>query len=288
MTFKMITDSCCDLPAEFLKEHDVEVVSMIVTMDNKEYIDDMGKTFDVEWFYQQLKEGKQASTSQINLGTYYEAFKPYVEQKMPVLYLAFSSALSGSYNNALAAVQMLKDEFEQVDVVVLDTKAACLGEGMLVYEAARLKEAGKTRDEVVNWLEENKGKVHSWVTVDDLKHLERGGRISKTAAAVGSLLNVKPIIVVDEKGALISVGKARGRKKSIETLIKNTIDGIVEPEKQTLFIGHVGVPEDGEYIKERLAEALNVKDIIVLGFGPTIASHTGFGSLAVFSFGKEK
>ncbi|MGY3777572.1 DegV family protein [Isobaculum melis] len=288
MTFKMITDSCCDLPASFLAEHDIDIVSMIVTMDNKEYIDDMGKTFDVEWFYQQLKEGKQASTSQINLGTYYETFKPYVEQKMPVLYLAFSSALSGSYNNALAAVQMLKDEFDQVDVVVLDTKAACLGEGMLVYEAALMKAAGKSREEVMDWLAENAGKVHSWVTVDDLNHLERGGRISKTAAAVGSLLNVKPIIVVDKEGALISVGKARGRKKSIETLIKNTIDGIVDSEKQTLFVGHVGVPEDGEYIKERLAEALKVKEIIVLGFGPTIAAHTGFGSLAVFSFGKER
>lgn len=288
MDYQIFTDSCSDLPLSLVESHNISIISMIVTVDGEEYIDDLGKTFDRDAFFQQLKEGKQAATSQINIGTYYEAFKPFVEKGVPILYLAFSSALSGSYNNALSAVEMLKDAYETVAITVIDTKAACLGEGLLVYQAALLKEQGKSLEEVVEWVENHKMKLHSWVTVDDLKHLERGGRISSVAATMGSLLNVKPIIVVNPAGGLESIAKVRGRKKSLSYLVNQTVTGLRDAAEQTILIGHVGVPEEAEEIKQELLKKVKVKDIFVYPYGPTIAAHTGFGSIAVFSFGEDR
>lgn len=288
MSYKLITDSCCDLPYTFIEEQDIDVVNLTVHMNGKELVDDMGKTFDRNQFFQELKNGAIATTSQINIGTYIEEFEKYVKQDIPVLYIAFSSGLSGSYNNAVAAVEQLKEDYSNVNITIVDSKAACLGEGLLVYEAAMRKTAGASLEEVAKWLEENKMKLHSWVTVDDIKHLERGGRISALSATLGTLLNVKPIIVVNPEGGLVPAGKVRGRKKSLHHLVNKTIEGIVNPEQQTLFIGHVGVPEEAEMVKQELLDQLNVKDIKVYPYGPTIASHTGFGSLSIFSMGEER
>lgn len=288
MGYQLITDSCCDLPYTFMEEQNIDTVQLTVQMNGKEMTDDMGKTFDLDWFFNELKSGSVATTSQINLGTYMETFEKYVKAGTPVLYIAFSSALSGSYNNAVSAVEALKEEYETVDITIVDTKAASLGEGLLVYEAAKKKAAGASREEVVTWLEEYKMKVQSWVTVDDIKHLERGGRVNALSATLGTLLNVKPIIVVNREGGLVPAGKVRGRKKSLNYLINKTVEGIVNPEEQTLFIGHVGVPEEAEMVKQELLAHLPVKEIQVYPYGPTIASHTGFGSLSIFSLGEER
>lgn len=288
MGFKLITDSCCDLPYTFVEEQDIDVVKLTVQMNGKEMIDDMGKTFNRDEFFHALKDGAVATTSQINIGTYMSTFEKYVKEGVPVLYIAFSSALSGSYNNAVVAVKELKEEYDTVDITIVNTKAVSLGEGLLVYEAAMKKAAGASREEIVAWLEENKTKVHSWVTVDDIKHLERGGRISAFSASLGTLLNVKPIIVVDRDGGLVPVGKVRGRKKSLNYLINKTVEGIVNPEEQTLFIGHVGVPEEAEAVKQSLLQQLTVKEIKVYPYGPTVAAHTGFGSISIFSIGEER
>lgn len=204
----------------------------------------------------------------------------------PIIFLGLSSGLSGSYNNALAAVEMLKETYEQVNITIVDSKAACLGEGLLVYEAVNRKKEGQSLEEVVTWLEDNKMKLHSWVTVDDIRHLERSGRISSVSATLGSVLNVKPIIVMNEKGGLVPSAKVRGRKKSLHYLINKTVEGIVDPENQTIFIGHVGVPEEAEWIKKEIESKIKVKDIQIHPYGPTIATHTGFGSVALFSFGE--
>ncbi|WP_192986796.1 DegV family protein [Carnobacterium mobile] len=288
MTYKIMADSCCDLPIEFVEKHDIHIMNMIVNMGGKEYIDDLGKTFDREAFFQKIKNGELATTSQINIGTYLEVFKYYIEENIPVLYLAFSSGLSGSYNNALAAVEMLREEYETVDITIIDTLAVCLGDGLLIYEAVKRKTAGASLEEVAQWVEENKTKLHSWVTVEDIKHLERGGRISAVSATLGTLLNVKPIIVMNRSGKLVPFAKARGRKKSLQFLVQKTVDGMIEPQEQTLFIGHAGVPEDANWVKEAIHEKAAVKDIQIYPYGPTIAAHTGFGSLAVFSFGEER
>lgn len=285
MDYKIIADSCCDLPLDFIKNNDIEIINLMINMDGKDYLDDMGETFDRDAFFEALKNGATATSSQVNIGTFLEVFKKYVDKGQPVLFLGLSSALSGSYNNAVTAVKMLKEEYDQVNITIVDSKAACLGEGLLVYEAVNRKKEGQSLEEVVDWLEEYKMKLHSWVTVDDIRHLERSGRISSVSATLGSVLNVKPIIVMNEKGGLVPSAKVRGRKKSLHYLINKTVEGMVDPETQTIFIGHVGVPEEAEWIKKEIESKIKVKDIQVHPYGPTIAAHTGFGSVALFSFG---
>lgn len=285
MDYKIIADSCCDLPLDFIKNNDIEIINLMINMDGKDYLDDMGETFDRDAFFEALKNGATATSSQVNIGTFLEVFKKYVDKGQPVLFLGLSSALSGSYNNAVTAVKMLKEEYNQVNITIVDSKAACLGEGLLVYEAVNRKKEGQSLEEVVDWLEEYKMKLHSWVTVDDIRHLERSGRISSVSATLGSVLNVKPIIVMNEKGGLVPSAKVRGRKKSLHYLINKTVEGMVDPETQTIFIGHVGVPEEAEWIKKEIESKIKVKDIQVHPYGPTIAAHTGFGSVALFSFG---
>lgn len=288
MDYQLLTDSACDLPLDIIKEHDIDVLHFTVSMGGEEMVDDLGEIFNKEDYFNRLKEGETASTSQINTHTYLEKFKEYVEKGIPVLYLGLSSGLSGSYSSAMQALQILKEDVDDPQITIVDTQAACLGEGLLVYEAAQRKAAGASLEEVAGWVEENKGNLHSWVTVDDIKHLQRGGRISGTQAMIGSLLNVKPIIVMNKDGKLVPEGKVRGRKKALNYLVEKTAEGISNPEDQTLFIGHVGTPEDADYVKTQLINKLPVKDILVSTYGPSIASHTGFGSIAVFSFGPER
>lgn len=288
MRYQLITDSCCDLPLEWIDIYDLDIVNFTINISGEELIDDMGQSFDKENFFKRLKNGETASTSLVNVHQYIEKFKEYIDQGIPVVYLALSSALSGSYNNALQAKKMLEDEYDSIDLTIIDTHAASLGLGLIVLEAARKKEQGQSKEELIQWVEREKINYHSWVTVDDIKHLQRGGRISSTAATVGSLLSVKPILAMNEKGKLVPFSKVRGRKKSIHYLVDQTIKYIKDPEEHTLMIGHVGVPEEAEYIKEKLLERIQPKEIIVSSYGPTVAAHTGFGSLSVFSYGQNR
>lgn len=286
--YQIVTDSCCDLPYEVLEELDVTFLPMMVNLDGKELLDDLGKTFDYEVFIGELKEGAQPTTSQINVGRYVEFFRPYVEQNIPVLYIAFSSTMSGSYSSALQAVAILAEEYEEPDIHVFDTKGASVGEGLLVLAAARLQKDGETLASNLKWLEDNYLNVRSWVTVDDLKHLERGGRISKTSAALGSLLSVKPIITVDEEGRLQNVDKIRGRNKSLQKIVDETVASIVSPLDQYIYIAYAGDVEAAEKAKELLEQKIQAKGIIIYPLGPTISSHTGYGCVAIFSMGTKR
>lgn len=286
--FDLLVDSCCDLPFDYLKENNVELVSMIINLNYKEYVDDLGKTFDYNWFMDQLKLGEMPSTSQINIGAYSEVFKKYINSEVPLLYVAFSSELSGSQRNAYSALRLLEEENESVNVKIIDSKAASLGEGLLVKEMIKQRADGKTIDEVINWLENNINRVHSWVTVNDLNHLERGGRISKTSATIGSLVKIKPIINVDKNGKLVNVGKTRGRNKSLEKIVSETKRTIENSEEQTLLVAYAGDLEAAEHVKELIEKNISVKGIELLPMGPTIASHTGYGAIAIFSYGINK
>ena len=288
MNYQIITDSCSDLPLELVDRYNLDIVSFIIRIGNEELVDDMGKSFNKEAFFQRLKEGETASTSQVNVHSYLEKFKYYIEKGMPVLYLAFSSALTGSFNSAVQAKKMLEEEYGEIDLDIVDTKAASLGQGLLVFEASQKKEEGYSKEALIDWIEENKFNYHSWVTVDDIKHIHRGGRISSTAATVGSMLNVKPIIVVDTEGRLIPSAKMRGRKKSLNYLIDQTVDHLVDTEEHSIFIGHVGVPDEAEMIRDKILQRVSPKEVLISSYGPTVAAHTGFGSIAIFSYGEKR
>lgn len=288
MNYQIITDSCSDLPLDMVDRYNLDIVNFIIRIGDEELVDDMGENFDKEAFFQRLKEGETASTSQVNVHSYLEKFKYYIEKGIPVLYLAFSSALSGSFNSAVQAKRMLEEEYDEVDIDIIDTKAASLGQGLLVFEASQKKKEGYTKEQLIDWMEENRLNYHSWVTVDDIKHLHRGGRISSTAATVGSLLHVKPILIMNTEGKLVPVAKVRGRKKSLNYLVDQTIRHLTDPEEHSIFIGHVGTPEEAETIREKILERASPKEVIVSSYGPTVAAHTGFGSISVFSYGDKR
>lgn len=283
-----MTDSCCDLPYTYLTENDVAFISMTVNLNGRDFIDDAGQSFDYDWFLNEINQGALPTTSQVNVGRYVEFFRPIVERNTPILYLAFSSGLSGSYQSAVQAVAILKEEYPDAQIHVIDTKAASLGQGLLVYEAIQLRNQSKTLTESLLWLEENKIKVRSRVTVNDLAHLERGGRISKAAATLGGLMNVKPIILMDEQGCLKNIGKVRGRGKSLKKVVDDTVQGMINPSEQTVFIAYAGDLASAEKVKQMINEQIKVKEILIYPLGPTITSHTGDGCIAVFSMGNSR
>ncbi|KAF1304039.1 DegV family protein [Enterococcus saccharolyticus] len=286
--FQLITDACCDLPATVLDQEKVAYIPMMLDLDGKEYVDDLGQTFDYSWFLEQLKQNKQPTTSQINVGRFMEHFRPYAEKGIPLLYIGFSSGLSGSYNSSLQAVDLLKEEYPEAMIHCVDTKAASLGVGMLVMHAAAMQQAGKSLDEIVAWLETYQSHLRSWVTVDDLKHLERGGRISKAAAVMGGLLNVKPIIHVDAEGRLQNVDKVRGRNKAIQKIIQETQNDIDLSILNHLYIAHTGDDATVAKVATQLQELYPDTPITQFPLGPTIASHTGYGCIALFSMGTKE
>lgn len=286
--FQIVTDSCCDIPFQFLDEAGIAFLPMLVEINGKEYEDDLGKTFDVDFFYQALKDKQMPTTSQINVGRYLEFFEPYAKSDTPVIYLSFSSGMSGSYYSALQAVDVLKEDYPDVQIAVVDTLAASLGQGLLVLGAKKQQDAGKTFAEVIAWVEEHKMLLQSWVTVDDLKHLERGGRISKSEAALGGLLKVKPIIHVDENGKLQNVDKVRGRNKSLQKIVTETLNNLTSRENQIVYIAYSGDVAAAETVLATIVEDVSIEDIACLPLGPTISAHTGLGCVAIFTFGKNR
>lgn len=286
--FQIVTDSCCDIPFQFLDEAGIAFIPMLVEINGQEYKDDLGKTFDVDFFYEALKDKQMPTTSQINVGRYLEFFEPYAQKGIPVIYLSFSSGLSGSYNSALQAVAVLKEDYPQAEVAVVDTLAASLGQGLLVLGAKKQQAAGKSFTEVIAWVEEQKMLLQSWVTVDDLKHLERGGRISKSEAALGGLLKVKPIIHVDKNGKLQNVDKVRGRNKSLQKIVDETLAHLTSRQEQIVYIAYFGDVAAAETVLAAITAEVDIEDVACLPLGPTISAHTGLGCVAIFTFGKNR
>lgn len=286
--FVIFTDSAADLPKKLVKDLDINYLGLICNIDNKEYIDSIDSELTPKDFYNKLREGIMPSTSQINSFRFIEAFEEYVKQGISVLYLSFSSALSGTYNSSLIAKEELLEKYKDADIRIIDTKAACLGQGLLVYYAAKMRKDGKSIDEVYSWVEKNKNNLCHYFTVDSLDHLKRGGRISSTAAAIGSLLNIKPMLYVNDKGELCNFAKAKGRKKSLKMLFQEFEKHIVNPEDQTIFIAHSDCVEDAETLASMIREKYNVQDILIDYIGIVIGSHTGVGTLTLFFLGDTK
>ena len=278
----LFTESTADLSVELVQELGVEVLPMRFSLNGKEYNNyPDNRELDPHDFYDALRAGGMSTTSQINQAAFEEAFGPVLEAGKDILYLSFSSGLSGTFQSARLAAEELAEKYPQRTVRVIDTLQASMGEGLAVYYAATLKNEGKSLEEVASWFEANKMRVCAWFTVDDLMFLKRGGRLGGGAAVVGTLLCIKPILHVDDDGHLIAMEKVRGRRASLDGLVKHLAASDVPVSEQVVFVSHGDCPEDCEYVVER-CKALGAKKVYVSTIGPVIGAHSGPGTVALF------
>jgi len=239
-------------------------------------------------FYEALKAGSKSVTSLINTQTFLNYFEPVIKEGNDILYIGFSSGLSGTYNSAVIARDELIEKYPDTNICCVDTKAASAGEGLLVYTAAMKKKEGYSLTELDSWLRENVLHLCHWFTVDDLFHLKRGGRVSALSAGIGTALNIKPILHVDDEGHLIPMEKVRGRKKSLLALLDHMAETCTNPQDQVIFIGHGDAIDDAGFLAEQIKEKLHVKDVILTPIGPVVGSHSGPGTIALFFFGTKR
>ena len=284
--YVILTDSCCDLTADQLESSGITAIDLEIIIDNGEPV--FNKDVDPKEFYAKLRQKGNVSTSAASMDRFTEFFEGYLKDGVDILYLGFSSGLSGTYNAAFVASQELSEKYPERKVYTVDTLCASLGQGLFVYLAAKEKAAGKTIDELYEWAKEQRYHLCHWFTVDDLFFLKRGGRVNAATAVMGTMLSIKPILHVDFKGKLINVSKARGRKAALDTLVANTKATITAPETQTMFICHGDCIEDAEYVAEKLKSELGVPEVIIGYTGPVIGAHSGPGTLAVFYLGTER
>ncbi|HJA80423.1 MAG TPA: DegV family protein [Candidatus Mediterraneibacter intestinipullorum] len=284
--YVITVNSTVDLPKEWLEERHVPVVPLRYTIDGSTYTDMEG--LSAKEFFAKLREGKMSVTSQVNPEEAVEALEPYVKEGKDILHLGFSSGLSGTLNSMRIAGQMLEEKYPEAKIIVIDTLCACLGEGLLLHKALHIKEQGKTIEETAQWVEENKLHVCHNVTVDDLNHLHRGGRVSKTTAVIGTLVQIKPIIHMDNDGKLQVIGKERGRKKSLNKIVDMAVERSKGWDNDIVMITHGDCPEDAEYVAKLVREKMGVDNILINNIGTVIGSHTGPGVVAVFCMGEKR
>ncbi len=287
--YRIFTESTADLSLELAKKADVEVIPVSFSFDDVNYKNTPNNVqmSDVE-FYAKMREGLMPTTSQINAEEFKEYVRPTLESGIDVLHIAFSSALSGTYNSCRLAAEELNEEYPDRRVVVVDSLCASMGEGLLVYICAMKKIAGVNMDEIINFIESEKLKLNLWFTVDDLNHLYRGGRVSKVTALAGTVLGIKPIMRVNDEGKLVPVDKVRGRRRSLDTLVQKAVERMTNPKEQTVFISHGDSEEDCQYVADEIKAKLGVKEVCINFIGPSIGTHSGPGTIALFFFGESR
>ena len=283
--YVITTDNNSDLPEKYLKDHGVGCMYLSYSMDGKNYTH--GNFLPEHEFYEAMRNGSMPTTAQVNPENAKALLEPYLKEGKDILHIAFSSGLSGTYNSSRIAAEELMEEYPDRKIIVVDSLSASLGQGLLVWLAQQKKELGQTLEEVADWAEKNKLKMVHLFTVDDLNHLYRGGRVSRTTAIVGSMLNIKPVLHVDNEGKLTAIGKVRGRKKALQELIKLMDEkiGIFGADCDTIFISHGDCEQDAQYVAAKVKEKYNIKNIIINQVGATIGAHSGPGTMALFFVG---
>lgn len=284
MTFKILTDSTADLPESWTQEHDVQVLGLTIQLDGQTYETVGPDKLTSEQLLAKMESGSKPTTSQINVGQFEDVFRQYAQEGTAVLYVAFASALSGTYQSAVMAREMVLEDYPEAIITILDTKAASMGEGLLVMKAVEARAAGQSLEQTADLLQSLVPRVKTYFLVDDLNHLMRGGRISKAAALMGSLVNIKPIIAVTADGSLDSVAKVRGKKKAQAEVVRMTLETISDPR---VVVAYAGEKEVAENVKEQLLASGQVTEVLILPLGPVISTHTGPGTLGLFSIGSE-
>lgn len=281
----IVSDDTTDLPEDYCREHDLRLMCLSCTMDGVTY--DADNKLDPAEFYRRLRGGSMPTTSQVNPEEAKRDLLAFLEICPKVLYIAFSSGLSGTYASGCIAAREIMEAHPEYQIVVVDSLCASLGEGLLVHKALQLRENGASMEEVTAWLEENKLHLVHNFTVDDLFHLHRGGRVSKATAIIGSMINIKPILHVDNEGHLINVGKVRSRKRSVTELVNRMEEqiGSWRDKNDIVFISHGDCLEDALSLKEQIEQRFGYKVFLINYVGPVIGTHSGPGTLALFYMG---
>ncbi|HIH7931988.1 TPA: DegV family protein [Streptococcus suis] len=285
MTFTIVTDSTSDLPISWVQENDVTVLGLTINLDGVTYETVGENCLTSANLLDKMATGGLSTTSQINVGQFEEVFEAVAKEGKEVLYLAFSAALSGTYQSAVIARDMVMDQYPEAVITIVDTKAATIGEGYLVMKAVEARAAGKTLVETKAIVEDLVPRLRTYLLVDDLNHLVRGGRLSKSAALIGGLVNIKPLLALNAEGKLEAIAKIRGRKKGIKEMLNLTLDNL---DHSTVMVAYTGDIEAAEAIKATLLEDSRVTDVLLTELGPIIATHTGPGVLAILSINKKE
>lgn len=287
-SYKIITNTTADLPAEYVRENQLGLICFNYIMDGVSY----GKDKELEWkeFYRLMREeGKMPTTSQVNPQQYKEYFREFLKENRNLLYISFSSGLSGSCSNAHLAAQELMEEGD-CQILVVDSRCASMGEGLFVHKALQMQRQGKSLTETAEALNGLVPHLTHVFTVDDLNHLYRGGRVSRAAAIVGTIAAIKPILHVDDEGHLIPLSKIRGRKKSLNALVDYMEEKTrgYSGENDIVFISHGDALEDAEYVKNEVECRFGIKKFLINHIGPTIGAHSGPGTIALFFEGSSR
>lgn len=282
--YDIYTDSSCDLNNDMIEQYNLKVMQLEVHIDDKPPV--LNNELDIKTFYEQLRSGVNAKTSAVTLGQFRDNMKNSLDEGKDILYIGFSSGLSVTYNNGAMVMEELKEEYPDRRLYHIDTLCASMGQGLLVYYAALLREKGISIEEVKNKIEEMKDYIHHQVTVDDLFFLKRGGRIDAATAVIGSVLKFKPIIIVDMEGHLINVDKVRGRKSSIKELFDRMKANVNVEELGYVFISHSDCLDDVKALEAMIKEEYKTVEVVIGNIGPVIGAHTGPGAIALCYLGR--
>ena len=287
--FVILTDSSADLSDEMARQLDVQVLPLGFVLDGHTYYNyPDNREMDPHLFYDRLRRGDVATTNAVNVAQYTEALEPLLQAGRDVLILAFSSGLSTTYNSSRLAAEELGAKYPERKLYTVDTLCASLGQGLLVWYAARERDRGHSIEEVRDWVEDRKLNLCHQFTVDDLHFLKRGGRISAATAIVGSMLQIKPVLHVDNEGHLINIGKARGRQASLKALVDRMEETAIDPGSLTVFISHGDCLEDAQTVAGMVKKRFGVEDVYINYVGPVIGAHSGPGTVALFYMGTER
>lgn len=285
--FIISTDSTGDLPSSYLEENNILVHPLYYIVDGEEYIPGV-KDMPIKDFYQALKNGKMPTTSAANPENVMEKMKEQVKKGYDILHISFSSGLSSSYNTTEICAESVMEEFPESKIIVVDSLSGTVGQGFLVMKAVEMKRQGKTIDEIASWLNENKKRVIHEFIVSDLNHLFRGGRLSKTKALLGTMLNIQPILHMDDEGKLANIVKVRGRKKALHVLADNIEKNSDVKNLKEIFISHGDCIEDARYLADRIKNKYGIENIMIQDICPTIGAHTAQGTVVVAYFGEKR
>lgn len=288
--YVIMTDSCCDLDAREVAENDLRVVPLSFTIDGATYHDTPDHAeMPLSDFYRRLRSGQRSVTAAANVADFTLAMRSVLDAGRDILCIAFSSALSTTYQSACIAADELRGDYPDARIVVIDSLSASRGQGMLVCCAAREKAKGRSLDAVADWVRENLPRQQHWFTVDDLNHLRRGGRLNAAGAVIGTMLSIKPVLHCDAAGKLMPVSKARGMKQALSALVDKLAELGKHPlSEQPVFLSHADAPQSVELVVSMLRERLGVTDMRVGYMGPVVGSHTGAGALAMFFLGNSR